>query len=81
MFVDSVYIFPKFRKQFVQIFILGLFDMIKDVSQPSLRVLTFHLTCSKERIHHGCTLTCIVSLTKQVGFFSHPANTLFFAMG
>ena len=41
MFVDSVYVFPKFRKQFVHIFILGLFDMIKDISEPTLRVLTF----------------------------------------
>ena len=48
MFVDSVNVFPKFRKQFVHVFILGLFDIIKDISEPTLRVLTFHLTNSKE---------------------------------
>ena len=48
MFVDSVNVFPKFGKQSVHVFILGLFDMIKDISEPTLRVLTFHLTSSKE---------------------------------
>ena len=76
MFVDSVNFFPKFRKQFVHIFILGLFDMIKDISEPSLRVLTFHLTCSKERIHHSCALISIFSLhlfTDTLFSLTHPA--------
>ena len=48
MFVDSVNVFQKIGKQSVHACILGPFDMIKDISEPTLRVLTFHLTSSKE---------------------------------
>ena len=47
-YVDSVYIFPKFRKQFIQVLLLGVLDMVKDVSQPSLFIPAFHFACAKE---------------------------------
>ena len=48
MFVDSVNVFPKFGKQYVHVFIIGPFDMIKDISEPTFGILPFHLTSSKE---------------------------------
>ena len=63
MFVDSVNVFPTFGKQSVHVFILGPFDMIKDISEPTLRVLTFHLTSSKEWVLGECLNSSPVRFT------------------
>ena len=61
MFVDSVNVFPKFRKQFIQVLLLGVLDMVKDVSQ---RPLGFAAYSNK------------VSLKKGTIFFSECLRTL-----
>ena len=49
MFVDSVYVFPKFRKQFVHIFILGLFVTLLEVLRLAKRDLRVAPEHRKER--------------------------------
>ena len=47
MFVESINVFPKLRKQFVHI-LLGRLYVIKDVGEPTLRILARHLTGTKD---------------------------------
>ena len=49
MFVDSVYIFPKFRKQFIQVLLLGVLDMVKDVSQRPLGFAAYSSNASLKK--------------------------------
>jgi hypothetical protein len=50
MFVYSVNVFPKFRKQFIQVLLLGVLDMVKDESQLSLGFAAYSSIASLKKV-------------------------------